>query len=74
MDDTTFWNNIWKYATIAFCVLVVCSFASCQASKYQIRKSVEAGATAMEAACAFDHGNVSDGSLCAITLIEQKAH
>lgn len=71
MNDNEYWVNIWKLAAIVLCVIVVSSIGSCQASKYQIRKAIEAGSTAMEAACAFDHGNVSDNSLCTITAINK---
>lgn len=69
MDNNKYWLSIWKTAAVTLCVLIIASVGSCQSSKYQIRKAIEAGATPMEAACAFNHGNVSDGSLCAITLL-----
>lgn len=61
---------MWKYVSVCFCITILASLGSCQASKYQIRKSIEAGSTAMEAACAFNYEMVTDGSLCAITLLK----
>lgn len=70
MDSNNFWLSIWKTAAIAICAVVVTSLASCQGNKYQIRKAIEAGATPMEAACAFGHGVVVDGPLCTIELMK----
>jgi hypothetical protein len=71
MNENEFWVTVWKYAAITACVFVVSGIGSCQSSKYQVRKAIEAGATPMEAACAFDHGQVTDGSLCAIELLRK---
>ena len=68
-DDNIFWLKFWKYTLIAFCVIVVSAMGSCQANKYQLRKAIELSASPMEAACAFGHGVVSDGSLCMAELI-----
>ncbi len=70
MDNATYWLTIFKYIAICFCVVVVSVIGSCQASKYQIRKAIEAGVSPMNAACAFDHGNIDSDTLCAITLLK----
>ena len=54
MNDNEFWIKCWKYAAIVFCIVVMGSIGSCQSSKYQIRKMVEAGSSATEAACAYE--------------------
>ncbi len=72
MEENDFWLRIFKISVIGVCVIVIALIGSCQSSKYQIRKSIEAGYSPMSVACAFDHGNVSDGTLCAIELVKTK--
>jgi amino acid permease len=72
MNESEFWVNVWKIAAVTVCVITTVSLGSCQSSKYQIRKAIEAGATPMEAACAFDQGNSHDGSICTIIAMGSK--
>lgn len=67
-----YWLRLWAVVILGVIAITVSSLVSCQASKYQLRKAIEAGASPMEAACAFDHGMVTDGSLCAIELTKKK--
>lgn len=65
--------RFWKYLMIACCTVLAMFIGSCQSSKYQLRKAVEAGAMPMEAACAFKMGWDADKVLCALIVKEQEA-
>lgn len=48
--------HIVKWISIAICTIAICLTGSCQNTKYQIRKMVEAGAQPIVAACAIGDG------------------
>jgi len=67
MSDREYWIKFWKYAAIVFCIFVTSMIGSCQSSKYQIRKMVEAGSSATEAACAYEiHGAELTGEVAVL--------
>lgn len=71
MSESAYWLRIWKCAAIFICIITVSLIGSCQSTKYQIRKGVEAGATPVEMACAYQIGVSSAGeALCAMELIK----
>ena len=72
MEDNEFWIKVCKYISIVVCVLIVSGFSSCQSSRYQIRKAVEAGSSAVEAACAFEMGNSSNEGLCTVEILKNQ--
>ena len=53
MDNTV---TLSKYALIAFSLIAILNFASCQAEKYIVIAAVNNGATPMEVVCAFHSG------------------
>ena len=73
MDDNEFWIKCWKYAAITSCIVLISGISSCQSTKYQIRKMVEAGASPIEAACAYDLGDSSiTPALCVVEKMGAK--
>ena len=70
MNDNEFYIKVWKYLTIATCVVIISGMASCQSGNYQITRAIEAGATPLQAACAFQMGSSSSGDmLCTIEIL-----
>jgi len=51
MDDE-YIAKIWKYAITGILVFIFLMVGSCQTTKYQIRKSIEAGANPLTSMCA----------------------
>jgi alkylhydroperoxidase/carboxymuconolactone decarboxylase family protein YurZ len=51
MDDNSFWTRTQLIAL----AVIIAIIGSCQSTKYQMRKAIEAGATPLEAKCAFSY-------------------
>ncbi len=65
-EESKFWLTLWKYALIAFCVVVISGVASCQNTKYQLRKMSEKH-DPIKSACALHYGdNNGDSAVCGI--------
>ena len=54
MDENEFFAKCWKYAITGFVVIILAGLGSCQATRYQIRSAIEAGATPIAAKCAIE--------------------
>ncbi len=65
MNDKEFWMSLYRLIAVLTVLGLVLMVGSCQTTKYQIRKMVDAGADPIVAACAFDIGVSTNGSaLC----------
>ena len=53
MDENTHYLYLTiKNCLLALCIIIISGMVSCQSTKYQTRKIVEAGNSPIEAACA----------------------
>lgn len=72
-EDNRFWINIWRYAALCFCVLVLGPVA-CNLNKQRILNNmVDKGYDPIEASCAVYIGEFERNSICVILVTKSNA-
>lgn len=54
MDDNQLVAKIFKYCVAGFIAMIITGLGSCQATRFQVRAAIEAGASPMSAKCAIE--------------------